>query len=506
MTGGTIEDNTIGINLNKKGSNTARALVRDGVVANNVSDYTIETTTTGCTNGSYMYFSAGKLATAPRIDMETNRKSILPTAENSELYLGNATASGNTAINNPAVVDGTVLATWFANAPEKTLHVQVKVADTSPEMTDKKYYVVSYPVDASGTVNGDALIQPVTKLGETDGIASFDVSAISGSDQGRVYGLFAANNYYTVSFDSQGGTNVLSQSVKGGETATAPQSPTRPLHGFEGWYTDPDCTDGNEYDFENTPITEDITLYAKWVKNDFSTTVDLSAVTITKNVSTSVDIPTDMTFTFKTEAYAVQPDNGTLELTDAPELGNLTVTVLAGQTGATVSLPDAVEFPIGGVYTYKITEIDSGADNWTYDTAEYYLDLEIEEDDSGALQLICSLAINRTDAPEQGSRVLVMRTCAVGETNGRRLLAAWILPDCAVLPKEEEPEAEETQETPAVTVSPAEKAEREPEPEIPPQYFLYFYLACAVVLLLTVLFGILRIRERKENGDRERHP
>ena len=32
---------------------------------------------------------------------------------------------------------------------------------------------------------------------------------------------------------------------------------------FLGWFTDPNCAAGNEWDF-NTPITDDITLYAKW--------------------------------------------------------------------------------------------------------------------------------------------------------------------------------------------------------------------------------------------------
>lgn len=35
---------------------------------------------------------------------------------------------------------------------------------------------------------------------------------------------------------------------------------------FGGFYTDEACTDGNEFDFD-TPITEDVTIYAKWIKN-----------------------------------------------------------------------------------------------------------------------------------------------------------------------------------------------------------------------------------------------
>ena len=39
--------------------------------------------------------------------------------------------------------------------------------------------------------------------------------------------------------------------------------PTYTNRTFDGWYTDKDCTDGNEVNFDN--ITEDMTLYAKWV-------------------------------------------------------------------------------------------------------------------------------------------------------------------------------------------------------------------------------------------------
>lgn len=35
---------------------------------------------------------------------------------------------------------------------------------------------------------------------------------------------------------------------------------------FGGFYTDEACTDGNEFDFD-TPITGDVTIYAKWIKN-----------------------------------------------------------------------------------------------------------------------------------------------------------------------------------------------------------------------------------------------
>ncbi len=68
------------------------------------------------------------------------------------------------------------------------------------------------------------------------------------------------NAYYTVSFNSNGGTSVRSQTVRKGATAEY-KTTTRNGYAFLGWYLD-----GEEYDF-NTPVTRKITLIAKWKKN-----------------------------------------------------------------------------------------------------------------------------------------------------------------------------------------------------------------------------------------------
>ncbi len=64
---------------------------------------------------------------------------------------------------------------------------------------------------------------------------------------------------YTVTFDSDGGNKIDSQSVEHGESAVAPINPTKQNHEFIGWYFG-DLL----WDFENNKITSDITLTAKW--------------------------------------------------------------------------------------------------------------------------------------------------------------------------------------------------------------------------------------------------
>lgn len=67
--------------------------------------------------------------------------------------------------------------------------------------------------------------------------------------------------YYTINYDSNGGTSIDSVVVKDGEKAPMPNGPIRDNYIFTGWYLNDE-----EYDFD-TPVNEDITLVAKWEKN-----------------------------------------------------------------------------------------------------------------------------------------------------------------------------------------------------------------------------------------------
>lgn len=68
---------------------------------------------------------------------------------------------------------------------------------------------------------------------------------------------------YTVSFDTDGGSTVESQTVVTGNKDTKPAvNPTKKGYNFVGWYTDNTYT--TEFDFENTIITDNTTIYAKF--------------------------------------------------------------------------------------------------------------------------------------------------------------------------------------------------------------------------------------------------
>lgn len=68
----------------------------------------------------------------------------------------------------------------------------------------------------------------------------------------------------TVTFDVNGhGTAPAPQTVDIGTKAVKPTDPVQTGWRFDGWYTDKDCTAA--YDFDSV-VTDNITLYAKWVK------------------------------------------------------------------------------------------------------------------------------------------------------------------------------------------------------------------------------------------------
>ena len=73
---------------------------------------------------------------------------------------------------------------------------------------------------------------------------------------------------YTITFESNGGSNVDPIKVKEGTSAQAPKIPTRTGYSFLAWYLD-----GKAYDFSTT-VTSDITLTAAWTIANYLVTFD----------------------------------------------------------------------------------------------------------------------------------------------------------------------------------------------------------------------------------------
>lgn len=85
------------------------------------------------------------------------------------------------------------------------------------------------------------------------------------NDSGTLFALKAAPGY-TVAFDTRGGSTVPSAMTAQNKTMAAPADPERSGYTFAGWYKDADCAQA--WDFSKDVVTADMTLYAKWTKNE----------------------------------------------------------------------------------------------------------------------------------------------------------------------------------------------------------------------------------------------
>ena len=132
------------------------------------------------------------------------------------------------------------------------LTINYKYADgteAKPTHTESLTYGSSYSV-ASPLITGYTADKLTVSGSMPDSDVTVDVT-------------FTAKDY-TVTYESNGSSTVPSQTVKYNETANKPADPTKSGYTFAGWYTEENLT--NKYDFA-TPVTGNITLYAKWTRN-----------------------------------------------------------------------------------------------------------------------------------------------------------------------------------------------------------------------------------------------
>lgn len=117
-----------------------------------------------------------------------------------------------------------------------------KVIDTKPTRTN--YDFLGWSTDKDATVSAYDAGGSISVTGDT-----------------KLYAVWKLITW-KVSFDSNAGSSVASQTITNGQSAVAPTNPTLEGYSFQGWYTDKGLT--TAYDF-STAVTSDITLYAKWV-------------------------------------------------------------------------------------------------------------------------------------------------------------------------------------------------------------------------------------------------
>lgn len=109
----------------------------------------------------------------------------------------------------------------------------------------------------SVTIEGNSL----TIKQQADNTTATITAYINGQSAATKEYTIPAEGTYIVTFNTDGGSEVSSQTVNYNGTVAIPEEPTKAGYTFAGWYTDAGCT--TEYNFA-TSVTGNITLYAKW--------------------------------------------------------------------------------------------------------------------------------------------------------------------------------------------------------------------------------------------------
>lgn len=113
-----------------------------------------------------------------------------------------------------------------------------------------------------------------SKLGTLTGTAIQPYMGVDGKPVYTILSVYYDLDFHTLTFDTMGGSKIAPETVRHGLTVAKPKDPVNGGYIFDGWYTDK--TFRHRYDF-STPLTEDITIYAKWFL------IVLPGVTVKKN-------------------------------------------------------------------------------------------------------------------------------------------------------------------------------------------------------------------------------
>ena len=141
----------------------------------------------------------------------------------------------------------------------------------SPEVTDKFGYSTVYTATITITPKANYTVKGIAENGYTVNGAetvtneadSATMTAVYAATGSKSNGGSSSTKRYTVSFNTNGGNKITSQTVAKDNSVKEPTAPIKENFEFAGWYTDKELT--TKYDFTEK-VTKSFTLYAKWTE------------------------------------------------------------------------------------------------------------------------------------------------------------------------------------------------------------------------------------------------
>ena len=141
----------------------------------------------------------------------------------------------------------------------------------SPEVTDKFGYSTVYTATITITPKANYTVKGIAENGYTVSGAqtvtneadSTTITAVYAATGSKSSGGSGSTKRYTVSFNTNGGNKITSQTVAKDNSVKEPTAPIKENFEFAGWYTDKELT--TKYDFTEK-VTKSFKLYAKWTE------------------------------------------------------------------------------------------------------------------------------------------------------------------------------------------------------------------------------------------------
>ena len=237
-------------------ANTPTAVAKYGTIK-----YTYSNTADGTyteevpTNAGTYYVKATVEETADYSGLESNavKFTILPKTINTAITQLTAPVKNEVPQTEITTDEYTATVVWSPGVTDKFVYNTVYTATIT--ITPKTNYTVKGIAENGYTVSG---AETVTNEADSATVTAVYAATGSKSSSGR-----GSTKRYTVSFNTNGGNKITSQTVAKDNSVKEPTAPIKENFEFAGWYTDKELT--TKYDFTEK-VTKSFTLYAKWTE------------------------------------------------------------------------------------------------------------------------------------------------------------------------------------------------------------------------------------------------
>ena len=296
--------------IENQGGEVTRSRIKVNLSSPPATDVTVQYTVTGGTatrgdqgtaNADYQVIGSGTLTFTPcekeqfiELDIfddeqiETNETIILQLSSPAGADLGFTTTHTLTIIDNdiPKVSFGSSSSSVWENVASGTATFSITLSERSLKTVEVAFGVTIATADEGDyTLTGSETFvfgpnDPLTKqisisihndtIPEGNEWIDFEILNLINAEYGSIttHTVTILDDEHLVTFNTQGGSEVPSQTVVHGAHAARPTDPTRNNYNFGGWYTESACI--NEWDFISAAVNSPMTLYAKWIPNLFA--------------------------------------------------------------------------------------------------------------------------------------------------------------------------------------------------------------------------------------------